>query len=75
MVIIVSVTGFAVKAKMIGSEETWEGITTVVMTTHFDENDLFVLGWTLEDDLVVVIHGKDDDLVIDEMTLKGSEFG
>ena len=60
---------------MIGSEEAWEGITSVVMVTHFDEDDLLVLGRTLENDLVVMIHGKDHDLVVSEMTLKGSEFG
>ena len=75
MVIIVFVTGFTVKAKMIGSEDSWEGITSVVMVTHFGEDNVFVLGRALEDDLVVVIHGKDHDLVVSEMTLKGSEFG
>ena len=60
---------------MIGSEEAWEGITSVVMGSHFDEDDLLVLGRTLENDLIVVIHGKDHDLVSCEMTLKGSEFG
>ena len=47
----------------------------MVMVTHFDEDDLLVLGWTLENDLIVVIHGKDHDLVVGEMTLKRSEFG
>ena len=75
MVIVVFVTGFTVKAKMFGSEEPWEGITSVVMVTHFDEDDLLVLGRTLENDLVVVIHGKDHDLVRCEITLKSSEFG
>ena len=74
-VVIVFVTGLAVKAEVFGSEEAWEGIATVVMTAHFDEDDLLVLGWTLENDLVVVIHGKDHDLVVSEMTLKSSEFG
>ena len=60
---------------MISSEEAWEGITSVVMITHFDEDDLLVLGRTLENNLIVVIHGKDHDLVIGEVTLKGSEFG
>ena len=60
---------------MIGSEEPWKRITTVVMVGHFDENDAFVLGRTLEDDLIVVIHGKDHDLVVGEMTLEGGEFG
>ena len=60
---------------MFGSEEAWERITTVVMVTHFDEDNLFVLGWTLENDLIVVIHGKDHNLVVGEMTLKGIEFG
>ena len=73
--IIVFVTGFAVKAEVFGSEEPRDGITAVVMLTHFDEDDLLVLRRTLENDLVVVIHGKDHDLVIGEMTLKVSEFG
>ena len=47
----------------------------MVMLAYFDEDDLFLLGRTFEDDLVVVIHGKDHDLVLGEMTLKGSEFG
>jgi len=33
------------------------------------------LGRSFEDDLVVVIQGKDDELVVDEMTLKLREFG
>ena len=73
--IIVFVIGLAVKTELIGAEKPWEGITSMVMFTHFDEDDLFVLGWTFEDDLVIVIHGKDYDLVLGEMTLKGSEFG
>ena len=60
---------------MIGSEKAWEGVTSVVMGSHFDENDSLVLGRTLENDLIVVIHGKDHNLVIGEMSLKGSEFG
>ena len=73
--ITLDVTGFTVNAKIIGSEKPWERITSVVMATHFDEDDEFVLGRAFEDNLVVVIHGKDHDLVIGEMTLKGSEFG
>ena len=73
--IIGFVTGFTVKTKLIGAEKPWEGITSMVMFTHFDEDDLFVLGWTFEDDLVIVIHGKDHELVLGEMTLKGGEFG
>ena len=73
--VIFFVTGFTVNTKMNGSEKSWEGITSVVMVTNFDVDDVFVLGRTLEDDLVVTIHGKDHDLVIGEMTLKGSEFG
>ena len=74
-VVIVFVTGLAVKAEVFGSEEAWEGIATVVMAAHFDEDDLLVLGWTLENDLIVVIHGKNHDLVIGEMTLKRGKFG
>ena len=73
--VIFFVTGFTVNTKMNGSEKSWEGITSVVMVTNFDVDDVFVLGRTLEDDLVVTIHGKDHDLVIGEMMLKGSEFG
>ena len=75
MDIIVFVTGFTVKTKLIGAEKPWEGITSMVMLTHFDEDDLFLSGRTFEDDLVVVIHGKDHDLMFGEMALKGSEFG
>ena len=54
----------------IGSEESREGITSVVVFTHFDEDDLFFLMRNFEDDLVFVMHGKDDDLMVGEMTLK-----
>ena len=60
---------------MIGSEEPREGITSMVIVTHFDEDDLLVSGRALEDNLVVVILGKDHDLVVSEMMLKSSEFG
>ena len=69
------IAGLTVKAKMMASEKPVEGITSVVMLTHFDEDDLFILGRTFEDDLVVMIHGKDYGLMVSEMTLKGSEFG
>ena len=72
--IVLFVTGFTVKTKLIGAEKPWEGITSMVMITYFDEDDLFVLRRTFEDDLVVVIHGKDHDLMLCEMTLKGGEF-
>ena len=42
----------ALDAEINGPEESWEGITTVVVFSHFDENDLFVLGRSFEDDLV-----------------------
>ena len=73
--IILDLAGFTMKAKMIGSEKPWEEITTVVMVTRFDEGNVFVLGRTLEDYLVVVIHGKDHGLVVSEMMMKGSVFG
>ena len=47
----------------------------MVVLTHFDEHDLFGLRRTFEDELVLVIHGQDHDLMVDEMTLKGLEFG
>ena len=36
---------------------------------------LYTSLWTLENDLIFVIHGKDHDLVIGEMPLKRGEFG
>ena len=74
-VVIVFVTGLAVKAEVFGSEEPWDGITSMVMVSHFDEDDLLVLRRTLENNLIVVIHGKDHDLVVSEMTLKRVKFG
>ena len=72
--VIVFVTGLAVKTEVFGSEEPGDGITSMVMVSHFDEDDLLVLRRTLENDLVVVIHGKDHDLVVSEMTLKRGKF-
>ena len=46
----------------------------MVMASHFDENDLLVLRRTLENNLIVVVHGKDHDLVIGEMPLKRGEL-
>lgn len=75
MIIVIFKTGFTFDAKMMGAEKSWKGIASVVVLSHFDENDLFGLGWTFEDDLVLMIHGQDHDLIVDEMTLKGVEFG
>ena len=47
----------------------------MVVLTHFDEHDLFGLGRSLEDELVLMVHGQDDDLMVGEMALKGIEFG
>ena len=49
-------TCLALGAEINGSQGSWEGITAVIVFSHFDENDLFVLGSSFEDDLVVVIH-------------------
>jgi len=46
----------------------------MVVCSDFDEDDLFVLGRSFEDDLVVVIEGKHNQLVVGEMTLKLREF-
>lgn len=75
MVVVVVKSGFALDAKMMGAKKSWKGIASVVVLAHFDENDLFGLGRTFEDDLVLLIHGQDHDLMVDEMTLKGVEFG
>ena len=75
MVVVVMKSGFAFDAKMMRAKKSWKGIASVVVLSHFDENDLFGLGRTFEDDLVLLIHGQDYDLIVDEMTLKGVEFG
>ena len=74
-VTIVVETRLALDAKMSLAQETWERVAPVVMVLYFDEHDLFGLGGTFEDDLVLVIHGQDHELVVDEMSLKGFEFG
>ena len=73
--VIVIETGLALDAKVITPHESWEGIAPVIVFSHFDEDDLFVLGRSFENDLVVVIHREYDDLIIGEMTLKSLEFG
>lgn len=73
--VISGLTGFTVNAKMNGSKKPREGVASVVVVTHVDEDDLFVLWRTLEDNLVVENHGKDHNLVVGEMTLKGGQFG
>lgn len=47
----------------------------MIVFTHFDEDDFFVLSRPFEDDLILVIHGQDGALVVGEVTLKGGEFG
>ena len=47
----------------------------MVMMSHFDENDVFVSGWSFEDDLIIVVQGQHGDLVVGEMFLKGVDFG
>ena len=75
IVVIVVEIRLALDGKLIRTEETWERVTPVVVLTHFDEYDVIVLGRTLEDDLVLVIHGQDHDLMTGEMPLKSLEFG
>ena len=74
-VIVVLVTGFTIDEKMNTTQESGEGITSVVMISHFDENDVFISGWSFEDDLIIVIQGQHDDLVPGEMFLEGVDFG
>jgi len=75
LMIVVLIGLFTAEAKGVPSQKAWEGITAVVVCSDFDEHDLFVLGRSFEDDLVVVIEGKNDELVVNEMTLKLREFG
>ena len=76
MLMVVLVIGlFAAEAKVVPSQKAWQGITAVVVCSDFDEDDLFVLRRSFKDDLVVVIQGKDYELVVGEMTLKLREFG
>ena len=73
-VIVVFVTGFTIDAKMNTTQESRQGITSVVMMSHFDENNVFVSGWSFEDDLIIVIQGQHGDLVLGEMFLEGVDF-
>ena len=74
-VAVVVETRLALDAKISLTQETWERVTPVVMVPYFDEHDLFGQRRSLEDDLVLVIHGQDDDLMVGEMPLKPFEFG
>ena len=74
-VVIIVETRLALDAKLILTQEAWERVTPVVVLTHFDEHDLFGLGRSLEDELVLMVHGQDHDLMVGEMTLKRFEFG
>jgi len=74
-VIVVVEPLFADEAKVVPSQKTWQGIAAVVVCSDFDQDDLFVLRRSFEDDLVVVIQGKDNELVVGEMPLKLREFG
>ena len=74
-VIVLLVTGFAIEAKMNTPQESREGIASVVMLSHFDENDVFISGWSFEDDLIIVVQGQHGDLVVGEKFLEGVDFG
>ena len=65
----------ALDAEINGPEESWEGITTVVVFSHFDENDLFVLGRSFEDDLILLIQREYNETIVGKMTLKGLGLG
>ena len=70
MYVICIETGLVLDAKVTMSQEAREGIAPVIVFSHFDEDDPFVLGWSFENDLVEY-----DDLIIDEMTLKHFDLG
>ena len=74
-VIVLLVTGFTIDAKINTTQEFREGITSVGMISHFDENDVFISGGTFEDDLIIVVQGQHDDLVLGEKFLEGVDFG
>ena len=74
-VVIVVETRLALHTKLILTHEAWERVTPVVVLGHFDEHDLFGLGRTFEDELVLMVHGQDHVLMVDEMALKRFEFG
>ena len=57
------------------TRESRQGLTSVVMMSHFDENDVFISRWSFEDDLIIVVQGQHDDLVLGEMFLEGVDFG
>ena len=73
-VAIIVETRLALDAIIPLAQETRERVTPVVMVPYFDEHDLFGLRRPLEDDLVLVIHGQDHDLMVDEIPLKRLEF-
>ena len=60
---------------MTATQKSRQGITSVIVFADFNEYDTLVLRGSFKNDSVVVIQGEDDDLVIDEMGLKSSEFG
>ena len=74
-VIVLLVTGFTIDAKINTPQEPRQGITSVVMMSHFDENDVFISGWSFEDDLIIVVQGQHDNLVVGEKFLEGVDFG
>ena len=73
--VIVIATGRTLDAKVITPHEAREGIAPIIVFSHFDKDDLFVMGRSFENDLVVVIHREYDDLIIGEMTLKRFDLG
>ena len=74
-VIVLCITGFTIDAKVNTTQEPRQEITAVVMMSHFDENDVFISGWSFEDDLIIVVQGQHGDLVLGEMFLEGVDFG
>jgi len=71
---VVLVPPLALDAKEVSSQESREGVTPEIMFTHFDENDFFVCRRSLKDELVHVIHGKDDATIVGEMLLELSKL-
>ena len=51
-VIVVLVRLFTAEAIVVPSQKAWYGIAAVVVCSDFDEDDLFVLGRSFEDDMI-----------------------
>ena len=75
MYVISIETGLALDAKIITSHEACEGIAPMIVFSLLDEDDLFVLARSFENNVVVVIQREYDETVVGEMSLKGVDLG